>query len=205
MAQPFEHQVACSSCYYPFPRGKDLGGAAVHHATQGEDDAVEGEVAGWAVAGLAVGDRVEILVDQPIWVGGLIWDLRGKGLLFVCQGDNCEIVFGIGQTRGLRPKQREYLDVVASADLVAEGFESDLGAGFPLEADLGLPEEVCPSAFGAVGLPSGSAKELRKVASNTRYGVNHETTSHDTESVTCLREMRTLEGRLGRSTLIKFG
>jgi hypothetical protein len=76
---------------------------------------------------------------------------------------------------------------------------------FPLEADLGLPEEVCPSAFGAVGLPSGSAKELRKVASNTRYGVNHETTSHDTESVTCLREMRTLEGRLGRSTLIKFG
>ena len=64
-AQPFEHQVVCPARHYPFPGGKDLGGAAVHHATQGEDDGVEGEIAGWAVADLVVGDRVEVLVDQP--------------------------------------------------------------------------------------------------------------------------------------------
>jgi hypothetical protein len=49
----------------PFPGGEDLGGAAVHHAAQGEDDGVEGEVAGWEVADLVIGDRVEVLVDQP--------------------------------------------------------------------------------------------------------------------------------------------
>ena len=81
-AQPFEHQVVCPACHYPFPRGKDLGGAAVHHATQGEDDGVEGEVAGWAVPDLIVGNRVEVLVDQPGWVGVLIQELVARASLF---------------------------------------------------------------------------------------------------------------------------
>jgi hypothetical protein len=25
-AQPFEHQVVCAACHYPFPGGQDLGG-----------------------------------------------------------------------------------------------------------------------------------------------------------------------------------
>jgi hypothetical protein len=33
-AQPFEHQVVCPKCHYPFPGGKDLGSAAVHHAAE---------------------------------------------------------------------------------------------------------------------------------------------------------------------------
>jgi hypothetical protein len=71
-AQPFEHQVVCPACHYPFPGSEDLGGAAVHHATQGEDDGVEGEVAVRAVPDLVVSNRVEVLVDQPGWVGVLI-------------------------------------------------------------------------------------------------------------------------------------
>jgi hypothetical protein len=56
---------------------------------------VEGEIAGWAVADLVIGDRVEVLVGQPVWVAVLIRELCGTGIL-VCQGDNCEIVLGIG-------------------------------------------------------------------------------------------------------------
>ena len=55
-AQPFEHQVVCPAGHYPFPGGKDLGGAAIHHATEGEDDGVEGEVAARALPDLVVGN-----------------------------------------------------------------------------------------------------------------------------------------------------
>jgi hypothetical protein len=81
--------------HYPFPGGKDLGGAALHHAAKGEDDRVEREIAGWAVTDLVIGDRVEVLVGQPRRVGVLIRELCGTGIL-VCQGDDCEIVLGIG-------------------------------------------------------------------------------------------------------------
>jgi hypothetical protein len=57
------------------------------------------EIAAWAVANLVVGDRVgdrvEVLVDQPGWVAVLIREACGAGLL-ACQGDNSEVIFGIG-------------------------------------------------------------------------------------------------------------
>jgi hypothetical protein len=56
---------------------------------------VEREIAGWAVADLVIGDRVEILVDQPGWVGVQIRELCGTGIL-VCQRDDCEIILDIG-------------------------------------------------------------------------------------------------------------
>jgi hypothetical protein len=87
---------------------------------------VEGEVAGRAVADLLVSNRVEVLVGRPRRVGLQIRELCGTGIL-VCQRNDREIVLGIGQPRGLGPEQREYLDVVASAGLVAEGFKSDSG------------------------------------------------------------------------------
>jgi hypothetical protein len=70
-----------SAGHYPFPGGKDLGGAAIHHATTGQDDGMEWEVAGWAVPDLIVGNRVEVLVDQRGWVGVLIRELCGTGIL----------------------------------------------------------------------------------------------------------------------------
>jgi hypothetical protein len=69
MAQPFEHQVVCPAGHYTFPGGEDLGSATIHHATKRENNGVEGEIAGWAVADLVIGDRVEVLVDQPGRVG----------------------------------------------------------------------------------------------------------------------------------------
>jgi hypothetical protein len=56
---------------------------------------VEGEVAGWAVPDLIVGNRVEVLVDQPGRVGVLIRELCGTSIL-VCQRNDREIVLGIG-------------------------------------------------------------------------------------------------------------
>ncbi|GFZ44305.1 hypothetical protein JCM24511_02027 [Saitozyma sp. JCM 24511] len=80
-------------------------------------------------------------------------------------------------------EQREYLDVIAPAGLVAEGFKSDsgtrgrgkglsddaLGSFVPghtprlsLEADLGVHEEVCFSTACAVGLPlTGKGAQLQ--------------------------------------------
>jgi hypothetical protein len=63
---------------------------------------LEGEGAARAVLDLVgssrVGSsRVEVLVDQPVWVGVLIRELCGTGL-FVCQRDDCEIVLGIGSS-----------------------------------------------------------------------------------------------------------
>jgi hypothetical protein len=92
---PLEHQVVRPSCHYPFPGGEDLDGAAVHHATKGENDGVEREVAAWAVADLVVGDRVEILVNQPGWAAALIRQARGTDIL-ACQGDNREAILGNG-------------------------------------------------------------------------------------------------------------
>jgi hypothetical protein len=48
-------------CHHPFPGGKDLRAAAIHHAAEGEDEGVEGEVAGWAVPDLIAGNGVEVL------------------------------------------------------------------------------------------------------------------------------------------------
>jgi hypothetical protein len=62
-AQPFEHQVVCPARHYSFPRGKDLGGATVHHAAEGEDDGVEGEVAGRAMPDLVVRGCIACLSD----------------------------------------------------------------------------------------------------------------------------------------------
>ena len=56
---------------------------------------MEGEVACRAVPDLVVSNRVEVLVDQPGWVGVLVRELCGTGIL-VCQRDDCEIVLGIG-------------------------------------------------------------------------------------------------------------
>jgi hypothetical protein len=166
------HQVVCPACHYPFPGGKDVGGAAVHHAAEKEDNGVEREVAAGAVSDLVVGDRVEVLVDQPGWVVVLLWKAGGAGVT-VGQGDNVEVIIGIGQPRGLGPKQSNDLDVVAPAGLVAEGLKPDSGAGsggeglsddalgtlvqghtvrLPLKTDLGVPEEVCLTAVGAIGL-----------------------------------------------------
>jgi hypothetical protein len=66
--------------------------------------------------------------DQPGRVGVLIREVCGRGIL-VCQRDNCETILEVDKTGGLGPKQRNNLDVVASAGLVAEGFESDSGTG----------------------------------------------------------------------------
>jgi hypothetical protein len=41
---------------------------------------VEGEIAGWTVADLVIGDRVQVLVDQPNRVGVLIRELCGTGM-----------------------------------------------------------------------------------------------------------------------------
>jgi hypothetical protein len=35
---------------------------------------VEWEVVAWAVADLVIGDRVEVLVYQPVWVVVLFWE-----------------------------------------------------------------------------------------------------------------------------------
>jgi hypothetical protein len=56
---------------------------------------VEGEVAARAVPELVVSNRVEVLVGQPRRVAVLIREVCGTGIL-VCQGDDCEIVLGIG-------------------------------------------------------------------------------------------------------------
>jgi hypothetical protein len=103
----------------------------------------------------------------------MLRETGGVGIL-AGQGDHREAILGVGQSCGLGPKQSDYLDVVAPAGLVAEGFESDLGAGsggeglsddvlgalvaghtpwLPLEADLGVPKEVGLAAVGAVSLP----------------------------------------------------
>jgi hypothetical protein len=51
---------------------------------------MEGEVAGWAVPDLIIGNRVEILVDKPGWVGVQVWELCGTSIL-VCQRDNVRL------------------------------------------------------------------------------------------------------------------
>jgi hypothetical protein len=50
--------------------------------------------AGWAVADLVVGDRVEVLVDQPGRVVVLLREAGGVGIL-AGQGNDCKVVFGI--------------------------------------------------------------------------------------------------------------
>jgi hypothetical protein len=80
-AQPFQHQVVCPAGHYSFPGGKDLRGAAIHHATQGEDDGVEGEVAARAVPDFVVSNGVEVLVGQPRRVAVLIREVCGTGVL----------------------------------------------------------------------------------------------------------------------------
>jgi hypothetical protein len=78
-----------------FPLGENLSGAAVCHASKGEDDGVEGEIAAWAVADLVVGNRVEVLVDQPGWIVVLLWETGGAGD-FASKGDKREVILGIG-------------------------------------------------------------------------------------------------------------
>jgi hypothetical protein len=147
-------------CHYLFPGGKDLGGAAVHHTTEGENNGVERAIAGWALADLVDGNRVEVLVDQP---GLVVVVLReaGGACIRAGQGTNSKVVFGIGWPCGRRAKQSQNLDVIASAGLVAARFESDqgtrgggeglsddtLGSFLPghtprlhLKADLGVPK-----------------------------------------------------------------
>jgi hypothetical protein len=84
-----------------------------HHAAKGEDNRVEGEIAAWAAADLVVGDRVEVLVDQPGGVVVLFWETGGAGIL-ASKGDDCEI---------------DDLDVVAPAGQVPVWLNSDSGAG----------------------------------------------------------------------------
>ena len=62
---------------------------------------MEGEVAARAVVDLVVGNRVEVLVDQPRRVGVLIRELCGTGIL-VCQRDDRGIILGIGLCRNGR-------------------------------------------------------------------------------------------------------
>jgi hypothetical protein len=69
-------------------------------------------------------NRVEVLVGLPGWVGVLIRELCGTGIL-VCPRDDCEIVLRIGQPRGLKPEQRDYLDDIASAGLVVSRHHYD--------------------------------------------------------------------------------
>jgi hypothetical protein len=56
---------------------------------------VEREIAGWAVADVVVGDRVEVLVDQA---GGVVVVLReaGGAGVFGSEGDNCEVILCVG-------------------------------------------------------------------------------------------------------------
>jgi hypothetical protein len=63
-----------------------------HHAAEGEDDRVDGEVAARAVADFVVGDRIEVLVDQLGWVV-LLGKTGGAGVL-ASYGDDCKVVFG---------------------------------------------------------------------------------------------------------------
>jgi hypothetical protein len=65
---------------------------------------VKGEVAAWAVADLVVGDRVEILVNQPGWVVVQLWETGSAGVL-ASKGDDCEVVLGIGKPRSLGPSR----------------------------------------------------------------------------------------------------
>jgi hypothetical protein len=51
----------------------------------------------------------------------------GGASILAGQGDDCKIILGIGQPCGLRSKQRENLNVIAPAGLVAKGFQSDSG------------------------------------------------------------------------------
>jgi hypothetical protein len=69
---------------------------------------VEREV---SVADLVISKRVEVLVEQPDWVVVMVREGGGKGVL-AGERDNHEIVFGIGNSRGLGPKQCDlaYLD-----------------------------------------------------------------------------------------------
>jgi hypothetical protein len=103
-----------------------------------------------------------------------LWGTGGAGV-FASKRDNREIILGVGEPGGLGPKQRDDLEVVAPAGLVAKGFESDLGARgggegladdthgtlvaghtprLPLQAGLGVPKEVGLTAVAAVGLRS---------------------------------------------------
>jgi hypothetical protein len=88
---------------------------------------VEGGVDAGAVADLVAGYRVEELVDQTGWVIILLWEAGGG--VFVGKGDNRDVTLGVGQPRDLGPKERGKLDFIATACLVAEGLEPDLGAG----------------------------------------------------------------------------
>jgi hypothetical protein len=56
---------------------------------------LERQIAGWAVADLVVGERVEELVGQPGWVVFLLRETGGGGIL-AGQGDSCKVVLGIG-------------------------------------------------------------------------------------------------------------
>jgi hypothetical protein len=71
-----------------------------------------------------VGNRVEILVDQPGWVVVLLWE-TGRAGVFASKGDNREIVLGVGKPRSLGPKLCDDLDVVTPAGLVYDGLEPD--------------------------------------------------------------------------------
>jgi hypothetical protein len=75
--------------------GRAGGESALQHTTEEDGNGKEREITGSAVADLEVGDRVEVLVGQPGRVGVLIRELCGTGIL-VCQGDDCEVVLGIG-------------------------------------------------------------------------------------------------------------
>jgi hypothetical protein len=67
----------------------------------------------------------------------LFWE-AGDSRVLAEKGDNCEVIFGIGEPGCLRPQQFNDLDVVAPAVLVAKGLESDLGT--PIAIARSLPD-----------------------------------------------------------------
>jgi hypothetical protein len=54
-AQTFEHGVVCPARHNLFPGGKDLGGAAVHHTSEGGDNGMEGTAACRTMPDLVIG------------------------------------------------------------------------------------------------------------------------------------------------------
>jgi hypothetical protein len=66
-----------------------------HHAAEGEDERVEREVVAGTMTDLVVGNRVEILFDQPGWVVVVIWE-AGGAVILAGQRDDGEAIISIG-------------------------------------------------------------------------------------------------------------
>jgi hypothetical protein len=65
---------------------------------------VEREIAGWAVADLVVGNRVQVLVDQPGRVVFVLREAGGAGV-FGSEGDNCEVILSLASSVAWDPSK----------------------------------------------------------------------------------------------------